>query len=228
MVKNKHIFIPTQNAEDWKQFLAEPQKQWREDYSARSLAYAWESVPDFPPEFKRIFSKSDVPAFHQLEMLLAIPEYKVPMPGKGYASQNDLFVLAKAADRLITIMVEGKTKEPFGETLATWLAESSENKLIRLKGIQHEIGIAEIPPTTRYQLLHRTASAMLTAKKFNARYAAVIIYSFSPINIWFEDYQAFLKLYGVDAAPNTLYFLKEIEGVQLYSGWVKGSKSEMG
>ena len=33
------------------------------------------------------------------------------------ASQNDLYVLAKSNNELLTIMVEGKVSEPFGSTV---------------------------------------------------------------------------------------------------------------
>jgi hypothetical protein len=31
------ILIPASSPEDWKKFLAEPEKQWKSGYSARSL-----------------------------------------------------------------------------------------------------------------------------------------------------------------------------------------------
>jgi len=48
-----------------------------------------------------------------------------------------------------------------------------------------------------YQLLHRTASALIEAKKFNAPNALMLVHSFSYENEGIEDYQQFLALFGV-------------------------------
>jgi hypothetical protein len=41
------------------------------------------------------------PALTDLELLLAIPEFKVSLPGGRAASQNDFFVLARSPDGLV-------------------------------------------------------------------------------------------------------------------------------
>ena len=74
---------------------------------------------DFPPVSKESSKKSDISLFHEIEILLAIPEHKVPLPGGSSSSQNDLFVLAKNHDHLISIAVEGKVSEHFGDTVST-------------------------------------------------------------------------------------------------------------
>ncbi len=108
-----NIFIPTQRPEDWRRLLADPDKHWRTRYSAKTLAYCWQSARGFPASVRRVFRKSPFELFHDLELLLAIPERKVPLPGKGKASFNDLFVLAKSGDDLVSITVEGKVSESF-------------------------------------------------------------------------------------------------------------------
>jgi hypothetical protein len=114
------IYIPTSSTDDWRKFLAKPEKQWRSGYSAKELAECWEQSNGFPSEFQNLFSGSDDPALNELELLLAIPKYQVDLPGGRGPSQNDLFVLARAKDgQLVTITVEGKVAEPFGDTLGT-------------------------------------------------------------------------------------------------------------
>jgi len=44
--------------------------------------------------------------FQGIEILAAFPEYKVPLLGGRRASQNDIFILAKGAGQLVSIMVE--------------------------------------------------------------------------------------------------------------------------
>jgi hypothetical protein len=38
-----NILIPASNPEDWKKFLADPEKHWKKGYSARTLAYCWQN-----------------------------------------------------------------------------------------------------------------------------------------------------------------------------------------
>ncbi|GAB4582074.1 MAG: hypothetical protein Fur0022_48270 [Anaerolineales bacterium] len=64
------------------------------------------------------------------------------------------------------------------------------------------------PLNIRYQLLHRTASAIIEAKQLNARYAMMIVHSFSTEHKWFSDYQDFLDLFGnkhlaIEIAPTS-------------------------
>ena len=220
------IYIPTTSAEDWKKFLAEPDKHWRTGFSARAFAHCWEGAQGFPPEVRQLFSQSSVPSFRQVELLLAIPEHQVPMPPqRGHPSQNDLFALGKAGDgQLIAITVEGKVSEPFGPTLGEWNAEASRGKSERLAFIKEQLGLtSELPVHIRYQLLHRTASAIIEAGRFNARNAAMIVHSFHQDDLWFDEYAHFLALFGAQATvPGQLFFLNEAHGVNLYSGWVRG------
>jgi hypothetical protein len=222
-----HIYIPTSGVEDWRRLLADPEKHWRTGFSARTLAYAWDSAKGFPPEIQDLFTSSD-PPFHDVELLLAIPEHKVLMPPYGgHPSQNDLFVLAKdSSNSLIAITVEGKVLESFDKNISVWNAEGSPGKQKRLAFIIDTLGLpSKIPPTIRYQLLHRTASAILEAKRFTAKSAVMIVHSFSQSDLWLDDYQDFLKLYGVvDAKIGKLYFLTELRGIKVYSGWARGDE----
>jgi len=217
-----HIYIPTSSADDWRKFLAKPDKQWRSGYSAKELAEYWENADGFPAELQVMFAKSTNLALSELELLLAIPEYQVNLPDGKRPSQNDLFVLARAKDgQLVSLMVEGKVSEPFGETLEIWLKDASEGKKQRLKILCDILGLQNEPPMSiRYQLFHRTASAILEAKRFNAKYAVMIVQSFSPEHKWFSDYQDFLSLFGVSSKINELVELPKSEGKRVFTGWV--------
>jgi hypothetical protein len=223
-----HFYIPTASVDDWRQLLADPEKQWRTGFSARSLAYAWESAKGFPPEVQALFANSDNPAFQGVELLLAIPEHKVLMPPYGgHPSQNDLFALAKDHDgNLIALTVEGKVSESFDKTLAQWNAEKSPGKDKRLAFINATLNLTTAPPpTVRYQLLHRTTSAIIEAKRFNARSAVMVVHSFNQSDLWFDDYQVFLKVFDVsEASVGKLHFLTEAHGINVYSGWARGEE----
>jgi len=219
------VYVPTRSAEDWKRLLAKPERHWKTGFSAKALAYCWEDAHDFPPEIARLFSQSGIPPFQQVELLLALPEYQVALPGGSRPSQNDIFILAKALDgHLVSITIEGKVSEEFDRTLEEWNANKSPGRKQRLKFLKEQLGLTqELPPHIRYQLLHRTASAVIEAIRFNAQNAVMIVHSFSPNDLWFEDYEAFLALFGVKAALNQLVFLKETQSINLYCGWARGS-----
>ena len=54
------IYIPAKNPDDWAQLLADPVKHWRIGYSARTLAYSWQSAAGFPAEIKAAFSTNEL------------------------------------------------------------------------------------------------------------------------------------------------------------------------
>lgn len=110
------IYIATSSAEQWARFLAEPVKHWRQGYSVRTLAYSWQGAGGFPSEVGAVLASQ----FPAAELLLALPEHKVPLPGGSRSSQNDIWVLVRSKGQLISIAVEGKVSEPFGPTVQEW------------------------------------------------------------------------------------------------------------
>ncbi len=74
------------------------------------------------------------------------------------------------------------------------------------------------------KLLHRTASALIEARRFHARAAVLLIHSFSPSGMWYADYAAFAALLGVDGAPGALVDAGDRDGVRLFLGWVRGGQ----
>jgi hypothetical protein len=216
------ILIPASGPEDWRQFLAEPDKQWKRGYSARTLAYCWHYSDGFPAKVKKAFLSSD--HFRDLNLLVAIPEHQVPLPPyRAPASQNDIWVLAQCATGLVSIAVEGKVSEPFGPTLMEWNAKPSSGKKQRLDFITSLLGLGrELPGEILYQLLHRTASAVLEAKNYSASHAVILVHSFSQEDLWFSDYAAFVELFGGVAVRDKVVAVKELNGVLLHFGWVRG------
>ncbi len=78
----------------------------------------------------------------------------------------------------------------------------------------------------RYQLFHRTASALLEARRFFARGAAVIVHSFSRSLESFGDFQHFVSLMGGQIeGPRQLVAVAPREGVELFFGWAQGPVS---
>lgn len=213
------IYVPASSADQWAQFLADPVKHWRQGYSARALAYSWQEAAGFPAEVASVLASQ----FAAVELLLALPEHKVPLPGGSRSSQNDIWVLARSEGKLISIAVEGKVSEPFGPTVQEWETESSSGKSERLMYLLALLGLSSIPDTTRYQLLHRTASAIIEAQRFNAAHAVMLVHSFSQSGEWFQDYAAFVSLMGGNATENSMVPVGSRSGVSLHLAWVRGN-----
>jgi hypothetical protein len=161
--------------------------------------------------------------FQNLELLLAIPEYKVNLLGGRRPSQNDIFVLGKAGADLVSIMIEGKVDECFDKTIGKWLSSDSAGKRKRLTYLREQLELADIPPTIRYQLVHRTASAIVEARRFNAKAALMIVHSFNQDRLRFDDYENFLTLFGVKAEHGKLMQVRQIGDIDLYCGWATGN-----
>ncbi len=217
------ILIPADSPDDWQRFLAEPEKQWKTGYSARSMAYCWQEADGIPTDLVAVLEQA--PAFSGIETLLVIPEHKVPLPGGSQPSQNDAWVLAKANGELISIAVEGKVSEPFGPTLGEWDSKSSPGKTKRFEYLCSLMEFDTAPCNDiRYQLLHRTASAIIEAQRFNAKSAVMVVHSFCQTDEWFSDYEKFLALFEAEAKLNSVVGVGEKSGVQLYFAWVRGEK----
>lgn len=206
--------------------LADPVKHWRTGYSARTLAYCWEAADGFPPEVVRVIRQSEDPLLADLVPLLAVPEFTVPLPGGTRASQNDLFVLARSRSGPVSIMVEGKVKESFGPTLDEWRSEASPGKEQRLSFLLRSLSLEKLPEgSIRYQLLHRAASAIITGEQYHAVAAILLIHSFSEERANWSDYEAFTRLFGVQAAHGTVQPLSGTSNVPLFGAWVSGDCS---
>ncbi len=222
------LFIPLKTPDDWRLFLANPKRQWKTGYSAKALARCWTEAHGFPSCVKKIFDNSGLETFSSLNILLAFPEYKIPLPPYNtHASQSDIFILAKGNGQLISIIVEGKAAEPFDKKIDDWNNSSGKQKrlnflleTLRLSQHRNSKKIGEIP----YQLLHRTACAVIEAEKFTAKSALMLVHSFSQDDKWFNDYNQFLSLFDCSARINSLVFAKKIRDVNLFFCWVRGDE----
>jgi hypothetical protein len=223
--KLSHIYIPARSADDWREFLAEPDRHWRKGYSARAAAFAWQEADGFPREVAALLSSANDDNLKHVELLLAIPEHRVYFPPiQGHPSQNDVFALGRALNGdLVSIAVEAKVAEPFDLTVDEWIAHPTRGKLARLQFLRETLRVVSRPiGQIRYQLLHRLASALLEAKRFGARYAILVIHSFSQSDEWFDDFAAFLSMYGQAAAVGQLVELDLRTAMKVFAGWARG------
>jgi hypothetical protein len=98
----RKIFIPTNGADDWRNFLADPELHWRAGYSARAIASCWEAADGLPREIAGLLRTH--PDFSAVvpELLVAFPEWRVPLPGGQRASQNDVFALVRIGEQTLS------------------------------------------------------------------------------------------------------------------------------
>lgn len=188
----KRIFLPSNGAEDWRVLLADPDKHWRAGYSARSAAERWEAANGLPDEVRAVFDQAGL---GPVELLAAFPEWKTPLPGGRRESQTDVLALVRTARGLFVAGVEAKVAEPFGPTVSEWLADATPGKIERLNFLREKLGLHEDVSALRYQLLHRTASAIIEAERFGA---AMIVHSFSQTGAWRADFAAFLAAMRIE------------------------------
>jgi hypothetical protein len=216
------ILVPAVSTEDWRRLLAEPDRHWRPGYSAQAIAHCWQEADGFPEEVDALWS--GCAQFESLELLIAIPEHQVPLPGGDTASQNDVWVLARGSRGLVSISVEGKVSEPFGDRLGKWWRNASKGKQERLRYLCEQLRIAHPPPDEiAYQLLHRTVSAIIEARRYLARDAVMLVHSFNAEDACFDDYERFLSLFGLAARVGELVTVPGHEEPALHLGWVRGN-----
>ena len=217
----KRIFLPTQGPQDWKQLLADPDLHWVDGRSAKCLAESWEqAAPGFPRSVEDALESSGVPDLQDLEIIAAFPEYEVPLPGGSTASQTDLMVIARGAAGLVVIAVEGKVDETFGPTVGEKREGASAGQAERLTYLHEVLQLSPpVPDSIRYQLLHRTASALIVAEQYSAVAAVMLVHSFSAERAGFEEFASFSNLMGAEVAIGEIARARVNQ--RLYLGWVR-------
>ena len=209
--------------QDWQALLADPVKHWKKGFSARTLAYCWEAAQGLPPEVQAVFASSNEPLLADFTPIIAVPEFKVPLPGGDRPSQNDLFLLGRSEAGPVSVMVEGKVSESFGPTIAEWRKDASAGKEERLSFLLRTVGLSSAPDgASRYQLFHRAASAVLEGERYRAVAAVMLVHSFSQERVCWPDYQAFLQLFDVRAEVSVIQRLPGAQRVPLFAAWVLG------
>jgi hypothetical protein len=218
-VRVSRFFVSPDSPEGWAEGLAQ-ESHWRRGYSAHSLAYTWHPSDGFPPSVADAFAASEL---GHLEFIVGVPEYKVALPGGDRASQTDLFVLARTqTGEKVAIAVEGKALEAFGDkTVAEWRTGGSEGKAQRLRFLLRVLGLPDDAALSqqRYQLLHRTASPLVEAKRLNATHAVMLVHSFGGENRWFDEFAAFARLLGAEPQVGGVSRAARSSG-SLFLGWV--------
>lgn len=240
----KRIFIPTQNPSDWEPFLANP-AHWKKGCSAMATAASWEAANgEMPKEIVGFLNNSGLEALAGLELLAALPEWKVSFkPEGGTPSRTDVMAFTRNKNGLVVIAVEAKVKEPFNEKLPQRTARIKELlKVLQLEDLMKHLPdalqlekltegplkIKEIKKLIKpYQLFHRTASAIKTARDFHASTAIMLVHSFSETKNHYAKFKSFCDVMGGKEVVSNydLFVVPRFNGPKLYLGWCQGDSN---
>lgn len=215
----RRLHVPLVKPEDVIPHLAKQELHWRAGYSAQELAVAWASSGnDFPAVVRAVLKTA--PEYAQAEFVDGFFEREVELGSPGRNSQTDLMVIAAVGDELAVIAVEGKVEESFAELVADW--NGTPGKQRRLEVLCETLGLDVTQVGgIRYQLLHRTASAVYEAKRYRCRHALMLVHSFSPTHRWFEDFAAFAQAMSIPVQQyGQCSTTKACAGVSLRVAWV--------
>lgn len=180
----------------------------------------WWQANALPPSIATILDQA--PEWREAVLIDAFAERCTDLrDGQPRHTQSDLLAIIGLPERLAVLAIEAKVSEGFDKTVGEWRAEASPGKDMRLKKLCR---LFDLDPTTvdkiRYQLLHRTAAAILEARRYRSGQAAMIVQSWSPLDEGFADFRAFFERIGlpnlqIDAlSPSVL-----IDGVNFRTGW---------
>lgn len=227
------IYTPSLGPTDWRRLLADPMKHWKQGKSALELAVSWEAARNngrgLPPEIASAIDT--VVALRGADLLICFPEHQVHLDGGGHPSQNDLWALLRTSTGNASLALEAKAGEPFDNLVKDWLPDGEQNsrKPQRLAALQSILGInGKDVSRIRYQLLHRTASALLEAKRFQAESAILIVQSFKRIEdeeSW-KDFNTFCQLLDVSPVEGVLHQALVKANIPLYVGWVSSQPAD--
>jgi hypothetical protein len=173
-----------QSVEDWFKY-APPKmrdRHWKDERSAKELARSWFRAS--PPEemrllLERAFGREIVFDEAKPECIIELDEFV------GEHRDCDLVVLCRARTMRLTINIEAKADEPFGDNT---VGEYYDQKLKSQSKVPERIQklslslFGRVPDEAigklRYQLLHAAAATLIEAKRNEAELGLLLIHEF--------------------------------------------------
>ncbi len=193
--------------DDWRGLAGND--EWVPTRSAYELAHCWHQFGGIPSPITNALNASGHEALRGICVDLCLVEKPVFLDTKVAPSMTDLMAYGRnAKGESIVIAVEGKADEPFASPVWAWVRGDEKTPSMatpprptrqrRLKFLSAHLGKL-VPPDSplRYQLLHRTVSAILEAQLHGAVAALVLVHAFgpdAPDNL--ADFSAFLSEFG--------------------------------
>lgn len=226
MQKIRRLSLAMRAPEDVIPFLGKP-THWKYGRSAKSVADSWFRANDLPLRVRRLLNQSD--ELLDCELIDGWLERSTDLGDqRGTHSQTDLLAVLGLKSGLAVIGVEAKVTESFGPFVSDWLADESFGKKQRLTKLLAMLDIAEVQAMAlRYQLLHRTAAAMLEAKRYRTNNAVMAVHSFCPNGTGFPDFAKFAEAMGFGTLErDQLSQPRRVDGINLWLGWVSDDVPE--
>jgi len=169
------IHVPLKRPEDVIPHLGSP-SHWQPGRSAKLVADAWFSSNPMPASVASVLSTD--PIFSRATVLDAFLERCVDIGDGGRPSQTDLMAIVRLETTIGVLAVEAKVDEPFGPTVDEWLAQSTvggSGRQRRLTLLCALLGLdSDLVGKLRYQLIHRTASAIIEAGRYRVRIPLIV------------------------------------------------------
>ena len=201
---------------------------WADGRSAKLIAKSWFEANALPIMVEHTLRQTA--RFSSVELIEACLEKCIDLRDGRKPSQADVLAILGIGDELALMAVEGKVDESFGLLVSEWLVNASTGKLGRLQNLCRTLDIgSQDVGHLRYQLLHRTASAIYEAKRYRARTAVMMVHSFDPADAGVSDFRLFASALGLpDAGATKIAGPIARENVDLYLGWTADRASNEG
>lgn len=105
-----------------------------------------------------------------------------------------------------------------------WANGSQKSQVLVRFSVLRNCSLFNLDPANvsglRYQLFHRTASAIIEARRYRAKRAAMIVQSWSPVSDGIEDYVAFFDAIGLPGqVVGQMSDALILDGVSLRTAW---------
>lgn len=221
------LHIATREFTNWRTRLAKPDGQWKRKYSAFETAVSWEYARNRPSGLPEQIEALFIESLGKPDLLFAVAEHQVDLAGSGGSSQCDVWGLVQTPNGKVSLSVEAKVSESFGnKNLGQWLfhkdpKQSSENRQTRWDYIEAHlpVSLTDSYNEVAYQLLHRCATAVIEAKRFKLNHAFFVVQAFNSPDERFDDFANFCKAIDIQAERGQLQITK-VNDIQLYIAWV--------
>ena len=223
----RHLHVSLLQPEDVIPHLGKGKEHWQPGRSAQLTARSWFEARDFPASIAAILATGK--DFGNAELVDAFLERTVDLGDGREPSHTDVMAVVGVGNRLGVLAVEAKVDEPFGPFVQEWLDAGKANSDAgagRSARLDHLCALLELPRTAalplRYQLLHRTASALIEARRYRATLAEMMVQSFCTRlpQTGLADFQSFAEAMGfAQLEPGVLSAPKMIGGISFSLGW---------
>lgn len=193
---------------------------WKDGRSAKLLIDQWWTANDLPSSIRLLLNQA--PTWRDATLIDAFAERCTNLEdGRPSHSQSDMLAVLGLDSGLGILSIEAKVDEGFDKLVDEWRGDGSAGKQVRLGKLCRLFGVNESEVgALRYQLFHRSASAVIEAKRYRAKDAVMIVQSWSSKLDGFADFSAFLEAIGL--APTRVGELSEpmvVDNVALRFGW---------